>query len=306
MQQVNAFSGLWSSWRAALAPEADASQDDYPSYNWPDRAPRRSRKWALRAASITVAAMVGGGLFWMLTRGTEEQMQPSLDIDVVAGLSGFGIDQVALKGHRFTPDGDIFDALKLDEARSIATFDIAAAQAAVEELPWVEYATITRVYPDQLVVDITERKPFALWQRGKDLAIVDAEGRLLSAAERHTAPPGLLQIAGDGAATEAKGLVALLSAYPDLLQSLQLGERVAGRRWRLHLADDIKIELPANGPAAALAELKAWPGFASVMAQGQAVIDVRTKGRIAVRTTVQSAGGGAEPRNERGQTKRAG
>jgi cell division protein FtsQ len=247
---------------------------------------------------IAMAALIGGGFFWVLTQASLQTWGQAAirELDRLASWSGFGIDQVTLRGHRFTPDSDVFEALNLDQARSIVSFDIVAAREAVEELAWIEHAAITRVYPDQLLVEITERAPFALWQKGDDLLIVDREGRVLSGADRRTAPEGLLEIAGDGAATEATGLMALLSGYPEISQALQLAERVAERRWRLHLQGGSRIELPATGAAAALADLKAWAGFASLLSEGHSIIDVRAAGRIAIRKVDEAAGTGTEAR----------
>lgn len=308
MQQVGAFSGLFRGAREASLRSDHASS--LPDYDWPnERARPRRVSVALRITIVVVAALFGTGLFWVLTQGGEQartMATVSAELDRVAGWSGFGIDQVTLKGHRYTPDGDVFDALGLDKARSVLSFDFAAGRRAVEELSWVERASITRVYPDQMIVEITERIPYALWQHGETLLIVDREGRVLSGAERHTAPVGLLQIAGEGAAKEALSLMALLSAHADLSGALELAERVAGRRWRLHLTGGVKIELPAMGEATALADLKAWPDFAKVLAAGHSVIDVRASGRIAVRAVVNEAGTDAEPRSIRELIMRAG
>lgn len=284
--------------------------DRLPEYTWPTRRRRRFSKSAVqRSITIAVAAVIGGGLFWGLTQGGSQartMTSVGVELDRVASWSGFAIDQVTLRGHRFTPDSDVFEALGLGQARSVVTFDIIAARQAVENLPWVEHAAITRVYPDQMLIELSERAPYALWQRGDDHVIVDDEGRVLSAADPKTAPDGLLQIAGEGAATEAAALTALLSGHPEIAGSLQLAERVGGRRWRLHLDGGSVLDLPATGAAAVLPDLKAWKGFAKMLAAGHAVIDARTAGRIAVRNAVQSTGTAAETRSIRELIMRAG
>jgi cell division protein FtsQ len=309
LQQVGPFSR--SEWRPPRPQPHDAGvADRLPEYTWPTRRRRRLGRPAVqRMMTIAVAALIGGGLFWNLTQGgSQARTLDSVggELDQIASWSGFGIDQVTLKGHRFTPDSDVFEALGLDEARSVVTFDIIAARQAVEDLPWVEQAAITRVYPDQLLVEISERAPYALWRRGERYEIVDDEGRVLSAADPKTAPEGLLQIAGEGAATEAAALTALLSSHPEISGSMQSAERVGGRRWRLHLDGGSLIDLPANGAAAALSDLKAWKGLAKLLAAGDAVIDARTPGRIAVRGAVPPTGHTAETRGIRELIMRAG
>lgn len=291
-------------------PLGSDAADLHPEYSWPTRRRRQLGTPAVqRLIIISVAALIGGGLFWGLTQGGSQARtmeSVGIELDQLASWSGFGIDQVTLKGHRFTSDSDVFEALGLDQARSVVSFDIIAARQSVEELAWVEQASITRVYPDQLLVEISERVPYALWQRGDEYVIVDDEGRVLSAADPSTAPEGLLHIAGEGAATEAAALTALLSGHPEIAGSLRLAERVGDRRWRLHLDGGSLIELPATGAAAVLADLTAWTGLAKLLAAGDAVIDARSSGRIAVRNAEPAAGAAAETRSVRELIMRAG
>lgn len=309
MQQVGT---LFRTGKGAPIPRPLVSEvaDLLPEYSWPTRRRRRlGTPVVQRLIIISVAALIGSGLFWSLTEGGSQARTPEsigVELDQLATWTGFGIDQVTLKGHRFTSDSDVFEALGLDQARSVFSFDIIAARQAVEDLPWVEHAAITRVYPDQLLVEISERTPYALWQRGDHYVIVDNEGRVLSAADPSTAPEGLLQIAGEGAAAEAAALSALLSGHPDIAGLMRLAERVGERRWRLHLDGGSLIELPATGAAAALADLKAWKGLTKLLAAGDAVIDARSSGRIAVRNAAPSPGEAAGTRNIRELIMRAG
>lgn len=286
MQQVGR---IFRAGKGALRPQPPGSDlaDRLPEYSWPMRRRGKLGTPAVqRLIIISVAALIGGCLFWSLTEnGSQARTLESVGVELeqLASWSGFGIDQVTLRGHRFTLDSDVFEALGLDQARSVVSFDIIAARQAVEELAWVEQAAITRVYPDQLLVEISERAPYALWQRGDRYVIVDDEGRVLSGADPDTAPEGLLQIAGEGAATEATALAALLSGHPEIAGSMRLAERVGGRRWRLHLDGGSRIELPATGAAAVLADLKTWKGLGKLLAAGNTVIDARSSGRIAVR-----------------------
>ena len=61
---------------------------------------------------------------------------------------------------------------------SLFGFDIKAARTRVLALPWVKEASVRRVYPDTLLVDIEEHAPFArMLQRGRiHLVTVDGEG----------------------------------------------------------------------------------------------------------------------------------
>jgi cell division protein FtsQ len=211
------------------------------------------------------------------------------DIERLAEAAGLGLQQVAVSGHRFTPDGDIFDALGLDEARTLFSFDSRAAKARIERLPWVERASIERIIPDRLEVHVLERTPFAVWQAEGRTFLIDRSGRVLTGIAQD-AMPALPRLAGEGAPREAAALSGLLARHPGLLARVKLAERVGGRRWRLNLADGGAIELPASGEREALARAVALAGRGVAAASE---IDLRAEGRTLVRRSR-----GAKDRNE--------
>ena len=63
---------------------------------------------------------------------------------------------------------------------SFFSVDIAAVRNAVEELPWVASAEVSRIWPDQLQVIIQEQLPVARW--GKD-ALLSTQGYLFLAVD---------------------------------------------------------------------------------------------------------------------------
>ena len=52
-------------------------------------------------------------------------------------------------------------------------------QARIQTLPWVRHASVRRVLPDTVVVEIVERRPLALWQHEKKFALIDEEGQVI-------------------------------------------------------------------------------------------------------------------------------
>jgi cell division protein FtsQ len=235
-------------------------------------------KWlGLGAATLGAAALVS------MASPNASGRAPSIlaEIERLAEMAGFGLQQVAVSGHRFTPDGDVFDAVGLPRARTLLTFDPGAARERLERLPWVERATIERIIPDRLEVTILERVPFAVWQAEGRTFLIDRSGRVLSAVATD-AMPELPRLAGEGAPNEAAALIDLLAPHPGLRDRVRLAERVGGRRWRLHLAGGGAIELPASGESEALARamVLARAGVARTGAT-----DLRAEGRILLRTS---------------------
>jgi cell division protein FtsQ len=237
LQQVGPGPEVW--WRADHPPAPR------PVLEAPRQATRR-RRW-LGAWTLGVSAF--------LILGNPDLRSAALaPIEHAVELAGFGLQQVSVSGHRFTADTDIYAALDLDGARTLLSFDARAARARVEQLPWIKRASIERVVPDRIEVLVTERVPFAVWRSGERNWLVDRAGRKLQMVPADLMPQ-LLRVSGPGAPDEAAALSAVLIDFPQIASRLDVAERVSGRRWTLHLAGGLSVELPATGEAEALARL---------------------------------------------------
>jgi cell division protein FtsQ len=233
---------------------------------------------------MAVAALGACALVAIAAYARPERRGPLLEsVERWVGLAGFGLDQVTLTGHRYTLDTDIFEAIDLKRAKTLLSFDSQAARSRIEELPWVEQASIERVFPGQVEVRVVERTPAAVWTRAGRVLLVDKRGHTLGPAPVDTMP-NLLRIAGEGAADAVPGLLSLVQANPELQHQLALAERIGGRRWALHLERGSVIQLPARGETQALARAVFLLGVAGA----QDEIDLRVAGRTILRQTKAS------------------
>lgn len=267
----------------------------------PRRRPVRWRRIlpALAATVAVVAFIVAAPL--RSARGSAPPLP--FDIETLAADLGLGIEEVTIRGHRRTLESAIFDAVAMDQARSELSLDVTAIRARILRLPWVAEATISRRYPGALDIVIRERVPVAVMSRdGRDV-LIDREGRLLGPSggplDGRTAS-GLLRLAGDGASQEIGRLTALLARHSGLSERLARAERVAGRRWTLHLKSGPALLLPADPDgrreAQALDELMSGPDGHRMIDLPVAAIDARLPDRIVVRPdhSAGSNGQGAE------------
>ena len=161
----------------------------------------------------------------------------------VTARLGFAVDQVRVSGNKETSEIDILERLDLDGWTSLIGFDADAARQRIAELPWVKAAAVRKVYPDALEVRIEEREPFAIWQHGSQLAIVERSGSVIAPFDggRHAVLPLVI---GYGAAEQAAGFVGKIRQYPELAARVKGFIRVAERRWDLRLENGITIRLP--------------------------------------------------------------
>lgn len=87
--------------------------------------------------------------------------------------------QIELAGNRYVSRGAVLEKFAGDRGRSVLRIPLDARRKALEEIPWVEQATVERLLPNRIRVELVERTPVAFLRLGADLALVDAYGRVL-------------------------------------------------------------------------------------------------------------------------------
>ncbi|MFN4354825.1 cell division protein FtsQ/DivIB [Parvibaculum sp.] len=206
-------------------------------------------------------------------------------------LSGLSIQDVRVIGRSQTRKDDLLAAVGVERGDPIFGFDTEMARQRIERLDWVEAATVTRLLPDTIRIEISERDPFALWQRGGELSLIDASGRPIT-DEGVQDFAHLPFIVGFGAPRAAPELLKLMRAeQPLLLARVRAFVRVSDRRWNLRLENGVDVKLPETGVAAALALLAAQDGKHRILSRDIAAVDLRLPDRVTVELTDSAMNG---------------
>jgi cell division protein FtsQ len=88
-------------------------------------------------------------------------------------------DQVELTGNRIVGREAVLQQFARDRGRSVLRIPLDARRSAIEELPWVESASVQRILPNRIRVELIERSPIAFLRNGTELALIDAHGVIL-------------------------------------------------------------------------------------------------------------------------------
>ncbi|HEY6631831.1 MAG TPA: cell division protein FtsQ/DivIB [Rhizobiaceae bacterium] len=205
----------------------------------------------------------------------------------VTARFGFAVDQVRVSGNKETSEIDILERLDLDGWTSLIGFDAEAARERIAGLPWVKVAAVRKVYPDELEVRMEEREPFAIWQHGSQLAIIERDGRVITPFDggRHAVLPLVI---GYGAAERAAGFVDKIRQHPELAARVKGFIRVAERRWDLRLENGITIRLPESGEDRAIAEVLRLDREGGLLSRDIATVDLRLEDRLVIRLTPEA------------------
>jgi cell division protein FtsQ len=88
-------------------------------------------------------------------------------------------DQIEVTGNHIVSREAVLQQFVRDRNRGLLRVPLDTRREAVEELSWVESASVERILPDRLRVVLTERTPIALVRMGRELALIDAQGVIL-------------------------------------------------------------------------------------------------------------------------------
>jgi cell division protein FtsQ len=256
---------------------------------------RRSwRRFALPASHLRVprfAGVIAGSAFLLAAASygvVKGEHVPSIiaaiksAADAGANAMGMRIAAVSLSGQRQVSREQIFAAAGVTASSSLLFLDVAEARARLEAIPWIAEATVRKLYPDRLQITITEREAFALWQQQGKVAVIAADGTVLS---RQVEPrlAALPFVVGSGAAAKARDFLAILDKHPAIRDQVRAAIFVGERRWNLRLKNGIDVRLPETDIEAALTRLARLDREKRLLTRDIAAVDLRLADRLTVR-----------------------
>jgi cell division protein FtsQ len=208
--------------------------------------------------------------------------------DATANGFGFHISEVALAGQHEVSREDILSLAGVTGHSSLLFVDAARMRARLLANPWIAEATVLKLYPSRLRIEIKERQAFALWQKAGQVSLISADGVVLetSVPQRFA---GLPQVVGTGAERAARDFLALLARYPDIAGMVESSVLVAERRWNLHLKGGVEVLLPEREPERALTTLVDLDRTKRILARDIVIVDLRLPDRITVRQSDAAA-----------------
>lgn len=232
-----------------------------------------------RFGTLAALVLASTGVYGVALGG-----QTTAVVDEVAGALGFAIEAVDVSGNTETSEIDVLQALWQTGAQSLPALDPEAARQTLEAMPWIERASVAKIYPDRVVIKLVERKPFALWQKGRELFVVDRDGREIVPypANRFSNLPFVV---GAGAAANAAGFLDQLEVVPELRARVKAYVRVGDRRWDLRLENGMTVRLPEEGAVEAAAEVARMDRNLGLLSRDILAVDMRLGDRMVIRLT---------------------
>ncbi|HEY0183511.1 MAG TPA: cell division protein FtsQ/DivIB [Rhodopila sp.] len=200
----------------------------------------------------------------------------------MTAASGLRVTDVVVEGRANTPEPLVRAAIGVSKGDPILGFSLEDTRARIEMIPWVEHATVERRLPGMVVVNLQERRPYAIWQSQGKFVLVDRVGQIVAnqdvAEFRH-----LPLIVGQGAPAAAAVLLDALRERPGLLEKVSASVRVGERRWNLRMNNGTDVMLPEGHEIAALDRLIQLQQDHAVLDRPLLAIDLRLPDRLVFR-----------------------
>ena len=149
---------------------------------------------------------------------------------VAAGLYSYGkhswrfridsSDQIEITGAQHVTKSQIMEVMGGDIGRNIFFIPLAQRKAQLEQIPWVESASVMRFVPNRLGVEIHERTPVAFARIGSRISLIDAAGTLMELTSNGKRKYSFPVIAGMNSGEPLSTRAARMKSYNELIQQL--------------------------------------------------------------------------------------
>ena len=203
-------------------------------------------------ASTVGRVFVGIGAFVVLAGLTTacDLLKNRLERDARFRIAG--ASNIQATGLTEVNRGQILPVFGEDIGRNIFFVPVSERRKELEAIPWIEHATVMRVLPDQIRVNIVERQPVAFTRHGQLVGLVDASGVLLdmspaTMAEHHYSFP---VVTGIDPGDKPTSRLARMEVYGRLMAELDANKQHYSEQIsEIDLTDpeDARVLMPAQG-----------------------------------------------------------
>jgi len=88
-------------------------------------------------------------------------------------------EQVELSGNHYVSRAHVLEIFAADRGKSVLRIPLDERRRQIEGIPWVERASLRRILPNQIEVEVSERTPIAFLREGSEMDFVDVHGVML-------------------------------------------------------------------------------------------------------------------------------
>lgn len=162
-------------------------------------------------------------------------------------------DNIEVTGIENVTKAQIMEVMGADIGRNIFFIPLSQQKAQLEQIPWVESASVMRFVPNRLQVEIHERRPIAFARLGSRIWLIDAGGTLMelpgAGKQKYSFPVIVGMNPGEPLSTRA----ARMRIYNQLLRELDSdGAHYSQDLSEVDISDQDDVKVLTNDSAGAV------------------------------------------------------
>ena len=248
-------------------------------------------------AGMLTAAVIGGFVAYGVSLGGHAEAAKTIGYDLAdaaVNTVGFQVREVKLSGYNHVTPTEILNGAGIKSSTSILFVNADEMRTRLESMPWIQSASVRKLFPDRIEIAITERKAFALWQSNGEIRVISRDGTPIAPYSDDPRYIHLPIVVGEGAEKRVGEIVDALARLPGLRDQVRAAILVAERRWTLKMRNGIDVRLPETGLDEALLQLVQLDQDKNLLTRDITIIDLRLPDRVAVRLSEAAAAARAE------------
>jgi len=188
-------------------------------------------------ALVSVAALTYGSVYRYGTRSWRFRVLSS--------------DDISISGLEKVPRSQVMEVLGGDIGRNVFFIPLEQRRKQLEEIPWIESASVMRLLPNRLAVEVQERTPVAFARISGRIHLVDTHGVIMEPTRKaHYSFPVLFGLSdSDPLSTRS----AQMKIYSRLVSDLDAGgNRYSNDVSEVDLSDPEDVKVTVADPAGAV------------------------------------------------------
>lgn len=251
---------------------------------------RRRLRTALNILYVSTICLVIISSLYLWRNGTIEVWTNAAEekIGMLLVDAGLVVETIDVVGERVAFEQNILTASEIHIGDALLSLDIGETVERIEQLTWIKEAAIRRDFSGDVIINVREHKPAALWQVDNKLWVVSDEGVQITDQQLEYFAH-LPMISGVGAEKQLEDLLHAISSNEGLFERVETATWVGGRRWDLILKNGIKIMMPETELAKAWQNLSELEQSEQLLARNILAVDFRVKDKTVVRLTPEEA-----------------
>ena len=193
----------------------------------------------IAGAAVASAILVGSLSGWAYSYGTHSwrfRIQSS--------------DAVEISGVHNASRAHVMEVAAADIGRNVFFVPLDERKRQLEQIPWVEQATVMRLLPNRIAVSITERSPVAFAQIGPRISLIDANGVVMGMPADRKTKYSFPVIRGMSETDPLSSRAAAMKIYNRLVGELSSGDaertKYVQQLSEVDLADPEDVKVTAN------------------------------------------------------------